>query len=351
MFRGHYVIMIKVKGDRRMELTLVQEGGQLVKKITGFLLLIMLIPCMAFAELTVHFLDVGQGDSAIIICDGEAMIIDGGLRGQSSKIYSFLQKNYRDAQLTNRNITINGEDNRRKIIFMYMIATHPDRDHIGGLPAVFQLFKVPYIYSPVKEYDSDRFNILLNSANEQKTKIKVPFDCDSIDLGGATVTFYNAESEKKSFIRKFADRILRRDEPEENPENNDMSLVVKIVYKEVTFLFTGDIEAEAEKRLLASGINLKADVLKVAHHGSKGSSTIDFLEKVQPEYAVISAGKNQKYKHPSAETLMALQDINMDIKLFRTDLHGDITFTTDGKSIEIKTDKNSTKDELFKAPQ
>lgn len=185
-----------------------------MKKITGFLLLIMLIPCMAFAELTVHFLDVGQGDSAIIICDGEAMIIDGGLPGQSSKIYSFLQKNHHMNNLK------------------YVVATHPDRDHIGGLPAVFRLFKVPYVYSPVKEYDSDRFNELLNSANNQKTKISVPYDHQSIYLGGATVTFYNSGSEKKHFIRNVADRIVsvfRRDEPEENPENNGSMLQFRTV--------------------------------------------------------------------------------------------------------------------------
>lgn len=326
--------MTKIKGYRWMELTLVQEGGTLVKRIIGLLLLILLTPCLAFADLTVYFLDVGQGDSAIILCDGEAMIIDGGLPGQSSKIYSFLENNLHVNNLK------------------YVVATHPDRDHIGGLPAVFQQAKIQYIYSPVKEYDSDPFNDLLRYAENQKTKIKVPYDQDSVYLGGATVTFYNSGRERKNLIRNMRDRItsmLRRDEPEEIPENNDMSLVVRIVYGEVTFLFTGDIEAVAEKRLLDSGVELKADVLKVAHHGSKRSSTIDYLEKVKPEYAVISCGKNNTYRLPSAETLKTLLD--MDIELFRTDLQGDITCMTDGKSIEFKTIKETTKDELFKAPQ
>ena len=161
-----------------MELTLVQEGGTLLKRISGFILIMLLIPCLAFADLTVYFLDVGQGDSALIVCDGEAMIIDGGLPGQSSKIFSFLEKNLHVNHLK------------------YMVATHPDNDHIGGLPAVFQRTKVQYFYSPVNEFNSNLFGKLLNAAKEQKTKIQVPYDQDSVFLGGATVTFYNSGREK-----------------------------------------------------------------------------------------------------------------------------------------------------------
>lgn len=328
--------MTKIKGYRWMELTLVQEGGALVKRIIGLLLLILLTPCLAFADLTVYFLDVWQGDSAIVSCDGEAMIIDGGLPGQSNKIYSFLENN----------LHINN--------LKYVIATHPDNDHIGGLSAVLQeKFTVHSIYSPVTEYDSDPFNGLLKSAEKQRVKIKVPYNNDPVKLGGATVTIYNVGKERKNIVRSIIDKfasLSRRDEPEEIAANNDMSLVVRIVYKDVSFLFTGDIEAAAEQRLLLdSMVELSADVLKVAHHGSRGSSTYDFLEKVNPSYAIISCGKNNAYKHPSAETLKAIKD--MDIELFRTDLQGDITFKTDGKNIEFKTIRETAQDELFKAPQ
>ena len=322
--------MCEIIVDDWMELMFVQEGGHLMKRVIGILLLILLVPYLALADLTVHFLDVGQGDSAIIICDGEAMIIDGGLPGQSSKIFSILKKNLNISKLE------------------YVVVTHPDNDHIGGLPAALQQTNVQYVYSPVKEYDSDRFNDLLKYAK----KFKVPYDQERVYLGDATVTFYNSGRAKKNIIRNVGDKILsvfRRDEPEENPENNDMSLVVRIVYKDVSFLFTGDIEAAAEQRLLIdSKVELKADVLKVAHHGSRGSNTYDFLEKVNPTYAIISCGKNNTYKHPSAETLKAIKD--MDIELFRTDLQGDITFKTDGKNIEFKTKEDTTQDELFKAP-
>ena len=324
--------MTKIKGDRWIELTLVQEGGSLVKRITGLLLLILLAPCLAFADLAVHFLDVRYGDSAIIICDGQAMIIDGGLPNQSSKIFSYLQNNLHQSDLK------------------YVIATHPDKDHIGGLSAVLQKeFNVQNIYSPVTEYDSEPFNDLLKNAEKQRIKIKVPYNNDPVKLGGATVTIYNVGKERKNIIDKVAS-FFHRDEPEEIAANNDMSLVVRIVYKDVAFLFTGDIEAAAEQRLLLdSMVELSADVLKVAHHGSRGSSTYDFLEKVNPTYAIISCGKNNTYKHPSAETLKAIKD--MDIELFRTDLQGDITFKTDGKNIEFSTIKDVTQDELYKAPQ
>ena len=304
-----------------------------MKRIICLFLIISLTPCLALADLTVHFLDVGQGDSAIIICDGQAMIIDGGLPNQSDKISSYLQNNLHQSELK------------------YVIATHPDKDHIGGLPAVLQEeFNVQNIYSPVTEYDSDPFNGLLKYAEKQRIKIKVPYNNDPVKLGGATVTIYNVGKERKNIVRSIGDKVasfFRRDEPEEIPANNDMSLVVKIEYGEVSFLFTGDIEKEAEKRLLDSG--LRADVLKVAHHGSEGSSSAEFLDMVNPKYAIISSGKDNKYKHPSAATLKALQD--RDIALFRTDLQGHITVDTDGKIITVTTEKTAKQDELFKAPQ
>ena len=307
-----------------------------MKRVIGILLLILLVPYLAFADLTVHFLDVGQGDSAIIICDGHAMIIDGGLPNQSRKIFAYLQDNLHQSDLK------------------YVIATHPDKDHIGGLSAVLQeAFTVHSIYSPVTEYDSDPFHDLLEYAEKQRIKIKVPYNNDPVKLGGATVTIYNVGKERKNIVRSIGDKVasfFRRDEPEEIAANNDMSLVVRIVYKDVSFLFTGDIEAAAEQRLLLdSKVELKADVLKVAHHGSSGSNTRDFLEKVNPTYAVISCGKNNVYKHPSAKTLNTLQ--SMDIRFFRTDLQGHITVYTDGKIITVTTEKTAKKDELFKAPQ
>ena len=137
-----------------------------------------LIPAQAESSgtgLHIYFLDVGQGDAAVILCDGEAMIIDGGLPGQSSKIHSFL------------------EDLHIKEL-VYVVATHPDQDHIGGLPAVLQQVKVRYVFSPVEKYSSDRFDDLLRYTKNQRKRIKVPYDKEEHYLGKtgeAKITFYN----------------------------------------------------------------------------------------------------------------------------------------------------------------
>ena len=305
------------------------------KLISGLLLVFLLIPCIALADLTVYFLDVGQGDCAIIECDGEVMIIDGGLKGKSDKIHTVI-------------------DEKHFTRFKYMVATHPDNDHIGGLPAVLESASVEYIFSPVKDDDAPRFQTLKQKASEKKNKIVIPYNNNDREysLGGATVIFYNSEREKKSVARSIGDwfgNIFANDEPNEDKENNDISLVVKIIYGETSFLFTGDIEKDAEKRLLEADIDLSADVLKVAHHGSDTSSTDAFLSSVNPQYAVISCGKG--YGHPKQDTLTKLRKL-ADLKsLYRTDLQGDITCHSDGKNISFDEPKKKTQEDLFKAPQ
>lgn len=307
-----------------------------MKKLFILILCVLLIPCAALAELTVYFLDVGQGDCAIIECDGEAMIIDGGLPGQSSKVYSFI-KDFPSKR------------------FLYMVATHPDNDHIGGLPGALNAFKdsgikLEKIFSPVTEHDSPRFLDLKNHAEKNGLKIKIPYDNQKYYLGNAEVTFYNCNHKKKNVVRSAVDWVkshLKRDDPEEDKENNDMSLVVKIVYGDTSFLFTGDIETDAENRLISDGIDLNVDVLKVAHHGSKTSSSHSFLEKVNPKYAVISCGKSNRFHHPHQQTLDELQNI----KLYRTDLQGMITCHSDGHNITFETEKTVSSNLLFISPE
>ena len=309
-----------------------------MKKTILLILCILFIPFIALADFTVYFLDVGQGDCAIIECDGDAMIIDAGLPRQSSKVYSFIKNDLRYSQ------------------FLYVVATHPDNDHIGGLPAVFNAVKesqkkIKYVFSPIKELDTPRFVDLKNKAEENHLKIKIPYDEEVYDLGSAKVTFYNCGMEKKSIVHATTDwfkSIFNRDDPEENEDNNNMSLVVKIKYGETVFLFTGDIETEAEEDLLNSGIDLKADVIKVAHHGSTSSSSIDFLSAVNPKYAVISCGTGNRYGHPEQRTLDELKYRN--IELYRTDLQSTITCRSDGHSVTFEPKKTAQSD-LFTAPE
>ena len=136
------------------------------------LFVVLLFPAAALTDLDVYFLDVGQGDSTVIVCDGEAMIIDGGKKEKSDYIHSFLESHSISR-------------------IQFMIATHPHADHIGGLPGAFSIAKIAYLYTPVKEYDSDCFNTLMDKAMEQKTKVIVSHKGDKVFLGDATVTFLN----------------------------------------------------------------------------------------------------------------------------------------------------------------
>ena len=305
--------------------------------------LFLLLPCTALADLTIYFLDVEQGDSAVIVCDNEAMIIDGGTSKKSDYIHKFLE---------------NHSINR----IQYMIATHPHADHIGGLPAVFSIAKVANLYTPVKEYSSDRFSILMHYADENKTKIVVPHKDDKIFLGEATVTFLNGGLASQGGGLSWWDKILSsisgNDENEEDDDasTNNTSLVVKINYGNTSFLFMGDAEKDLENQLMNSHID--ADVLKVSHHGSDTASQFDFLQQVfskktilgkdKERYAVISCGKNNKHHHPHETVLESLRQLN--VHLYRTDLQGMITCTSDGSRITFKPEK-STQDDLFTAPE
>ena len=316
----------------------MKSSSKIMRKIIVFIIVLLLIPFTAIADLTVYFLDVGQGDCAIIECDGEVMIIDGGLPGQPDKLFNFIDKDLRYDRIA------------------YMVATHPDNDHIGGLPDVFEAAKkagkkVMHLYSPVKDYDSPEFLALEKKANENNVRIKVPYDDQKEYLGSATIIFYNCGHERKGVVRSatgWFKSLFIRDEPEEIKENNDMSLVVKLVYKDTSFLFTGDIEKDAEARLISSNIELKSDVIKIAHHGSNSSSSFDFLDKVNPKYAIISCGEGNRYGHPHQETLDELKLQN--VELYRTDLQGKITCRSDGHSITFETEKRK-KSDVFSAPQ
>ena len=182
----------------------------------------------------VHFIDVGQGDAAVILCEGEVLMIDGGNAADSRCIYSYLREQLRIAHID------------------YMIATHPHEDHIGGLPGALNACSVGKIYSPVAEYDSDAFRALLTYAAKQGLALTVPMAGDGFHVGSADVQFLSPG-------REFA-------------SENDLSLVVRITYGETALLFAGDAEWEAEREMVAAGYDLSADLLKVGHHGSETSS-------------------------------------------------------------------------------
>lgn len=256
------------------------------------------------SELQVRFLDVGQADAALISCDGHHMLIDGGNRGDSNLIYSVLQ--------------------REEISYLDMVvATHAHEDHIGGLPGAFQYASAGLTLSPVTAYDSDVFETFVAKAREKGGGLTVPEPGDTYPLGSATVTILGVNGAE---------------------DTNNTSIVLRIDYGETSFLFTGDAEREAEQVILDSGLPLSATVLKVGHHGSDTSTSYPFLREIMPQYAVISVGTGNSYGHPTEETLSRLRDA--DVKVFRTDMQGDIVFTSDGKTVTAQTQRNQNADTL-----
>lgn len=244
-------------------------------------------------ELCVRFLDVGQGDCALITCAGESLLIDGGPSSASQKVYAVLK----DLGITHLDA---------------IIATHPDADHCGGISGALTLATCGTFYCSITSHDTKTFNSMAERLGS--TPITVPKVGDAFSVGPATVQFTGP-------ITPTSD-------------TNNGSLVCKLSYGDVGFLFTGDAEASSEAQMMAAGADLDADVLKVGHHGSNSSSSARFLSAVSPEYAVISVGDNS-YGHPTSDVLARLQAVGADI--LRTDELGTITFQTDGSAIEVSS--------------
>lgn len=259
----------------------------------------------AGSSFSVHFIDVGQADAALVECDGHYMLVDGGNRGDSDVIYTVLKKAGADK-------------------LDIVVASHAHEDHIGGLPGAFNYATAELTLCPVTDYDSGIFETFKEYAEDKGGGLTVPEAGDKYALGSAEVEILGLNA---------------------GEDTNNTSIVLMIRYGETSFLFTGDAEREAEQALLDSGAELKADVLKLGHHGSDTSTSYPFLREVMPEYAVISVGEGNSYEHPEEGTLSRLRDA--DCKILRTDLNGDIIISSDGEELTVTTDKTATEEQLL----
>ena len=237
------------------------------------------------------------------------MLIDGGNRRDSNKIYAVLKK-----------------ANVKKLDIV--IATHPHEDHIGGLLGAFNYTTAKQTLSPVTEYDSDTFKKFSELAKSKGGGLKVPSVGSKYALGSATIEIFAVNSGKDS---------------------NNASIVLMITYGKTRFLFTGDAERDAEQVILNNKKNISATVLKVGHHGAENSTTYPFLRSVMPKYAVISVGKDNIYGHPADNTLSRLRDAG--VKVYRTDMQGDIICKSDGENITFTVTKNPNADTLTNPPK
>ncbi len=254
---------------------------------------------------SIRFIDVGQADSALVECDGKYMLIDGGNAADSNLIYSVL-----------KNSNISHLD--------YIVGTHAHEDHIGGLPGALNYATVGTVYAPVTSYDSKAFNSFVKYTEQRGSSVTIPKAGENFTLGNASVTILGP-------VKSYAD-------------TNNTSIVLRIVYGDTSFLFTGDAERDAEQDILFAGYELGSTVLKVGHHGSDSSTTYPFLREILPEYAVISVGTGNSYGHPTENTLSRLRDA--DVKVYRTDMQGDIICTSDGKNVSFEVKKNAGIDTL-----
>jgi competence protein ComEC len=247
----------------------------------------------------VHYIDVGQADAALVICDGETMLIDGGNRADSDLMYSYLEQH----SITHLN---------------YVIGTHGHEDHIGGISGALQYASVDTVFCSVNDYDSRAFENFVNAAHERDASVEVPEAGYTFNLGSAVCQIVGP-------VREFEDP-------------NDTSIVLRVVYGETTFLFTGDAETPAETSILEAGYTIDCDVLKVGHHGASTSTGYRWLREASPKCAVISVGADNDYGHPTEATLSKLRDA--DVTTYRTDMHGTIVCLSDGRDVTFLTSRN-----------
>jgi competence protein ComEC len=269
------------------------------KIIYSLILLLVILGLIVFLitsfsqkkSLSVIFLDVGQGDAILISQGNKQILIDGG---KDPKI--ILEKLGKYIPFWDREIET-------------IVATHPDQDHIGGLIRVIENYKVDSVIETELKSDSETYKKWESDIEKEKSQKVEAKKGVKIDLGSGAVL---------EIVYPFS-------KVENNLENsNEASVVVKIIYGENSFLLTGDFPIEKDKTLIDSGADLKAEVLKVSHHGSKYATSSEFLDAVKPKTAIISVGKNNSYGHPNPELLQRL--ISRGISIFKTSEKGDIIF-------------------------
>lgn len=252
------------------------------------------------AEMNVHFIDVGQGDSILIQTpSNKNILIDGGPPEAGKKVVSYLK----DHNINNIDL---------------LIATHPDIDHIGGLLHVMQKIKVNQLIDSGKFYTTRTYTKYINQIHQQKIPMITVKQNERIHIDPLLhIQVLNAYERKKN--------------------NNQSSIVLKVQFNDISFLFMSDVENKQEKKMIEK-YDLQADFVKIAHHGSRTSSSLPFLQAVNPEVALITYSKENDYGHPVSQVIKNLDRLNTMI--YSTAVYGDIMISTDGTSYFIHPDKS-----------
>ena len=299
-----------------------------MKKLLSLLIALSLLLCGCVAEipipvettaataadgesLIIHYIDVGQADCILLENEGRFLLIDGGNREDSQLVVSYLEQQ--------------GVQELDAVV-----CTHAHEDHVGGLPSVLAVSPTKAVYAPTRTYASNIFDKFVYYTDQQGLEITIPQPGDSFTLGDVNLTVLGP-------VKSY-------------PDANNTSIVIMAEYGFTRFLFTGDMEKEAENDMLDywdGRYNWNCDVLKSGHHGSSTSSGYRLIYETDPEYVVISVGKDNSYGHPHQETIALYQDAG--IPAFRTDELGHITATSDGTTVTMTWEKQNAQPEDVEA--
>lgn len=252
--------------------------------------------------LTVHFVDVGQGDCIFIKFEEKTMLIDSGEKSSDEKVIKYL-----------RNNGVNKLD--------YIVTTHPHSDHIGAMPTIIESFEVENIIMPrLSEQNmptTKGYEKFLLAVKNSGAKVIPATPFNEYEFGDANFVILSPTNQSKNL--------------------NNMSVVIRLSFENTSFLFTGDAEKEIERELLNSGYDIRSNVLKLGHHGSNTSNTEPFLQAANPSFAVVSCGKDNSYGHPHEEVVELLKKLDINYK--QTDKSGTIVVGSDGSNLTYMTEK------------
>ncbi len=259
------------------------------------------------SELTIHFIDVGQADCALLESGGEFMLIDGGNRDDGQLVVSYLE------QMGVEELTA-------------VVCSHAHEDHVGGLPSVLAVYPTQAVYAPTNTYSSKVFDSFLHYVDQQGLEVTIPEPGDGFSFGGAEVTVLGP-------VKSY-------------PDPNNTSIVLRVDYGDSSFLFTGDMETDAENDMLDYWNDdslFRVDVLKVGHHGSSTSTSYRLLNAAEPTYGVIPVGKDNDYGHPHKEPMSRLKQA--EVIVLRSDELGHIIAQSDGNEVSFTWGNQNAKPE------